>query len=91
MSQKSSTANVLFLCKGSTYDKTYTASGSKIPDCRVDANDLENCACFVPAKSSYLFRKIVGAKNVVLPDGQPPTVAYAMLAQPCGLVANETD
>ena len=30
-------------------------------------------------------------KHTVLPDGQPPTVAFTVLAQLCGTKANETE
>ena len=32
----------------------------------------------------------MGVKHTLLPDGQPPTVAFTVLAQLCGLKANET-
>ena len=31
------------------------------------------------------------AKHAVLPGGQPSTVAFSVLAQLCGLTANETE
>ena len=33
----------------------------------------------------------MGVKHTVLPDGQPPTVAFAVLAQLCGPRANKTE
>ena len=33
----------------------------------------------------------MGAKNTVLAAGQPPTVAFTVLAQLCGPQANETE
>ena len=33
----------------------------------------------------------VGVKHTVLPDGQPPTVAFTVVAQLCGPEANETE
>ena len=33
----------------------------------------------------------MGVKHTVLPDGQPPTVAFTVLAQLCGPKANETE
>ena len=33
----------------------------------------------------------MGAKNTVLPGGQPPIVAFTVLAQLCGRKANETE
>ena len=36
-------------------------------------------------------RKCTGVKHAVLPDGQPPTVAFIALAQLCGPKANETE
>ena len=35
--------------------------------------------------------KRMGAKHTLLPDGQPPTVAFTMLAQLCGPNANEME
>ena len=35
--------------------------------------------------------KRMGLKHTVLPDGQPPTVAFTVLAQLCGPKANETE
>ena len=33
----------------------------------------------------------MGVKHIVLPDGQPPTVAFTVLAKLCGPKANETE
>ena len=33
----------------------------------------------------------MGMKYTVLPDGQPPTVAFTVLAQLCGPKANEAE
>ena len=33
----------------------------------------------------------MGVKHTVLPDGQPPTVAFTVFAQLCGPKANETE
>ena len=33
----------------------------------------------------------MGVKNTVLPDGQPPAVAFTVPAQLCGQKANETE
>ena len=33
----------------------------------------------------------MGVKHTVLPDGQPSTVAFTVLAQLCGPKANETE
>ena len=33
----------------------------------------------------------MGVKHTVLPDGQPPTVAFTVLAHLCGPKANETE
>ena len=33
----------------------------------------------------------MGVKHTVPPDGQPPTVAFTVLAQLCGPNANETE
>ena len=33
----------------------------------------------------------MGVKHTVLPGGQPPTVAFTVLAQLCGPKANETE
>ena len=33
----------------------------------------------------------MGVKHTVLPDGQPPAVAFAVLAQLCDLKANEAE
>ena len=33
----------------------------------------------------------MGVKHTVLPDGQPPTVAYNVLAKLCGPKANESE
>ena len=35
--------------------------------------------------------KSMGVKRTLLPDGQPPTVAFTVLAQLCGPKANETE
>ena len=33
----------------------------------------------------------MGVKHIALPDGQPPTVAFTVVAQLCGHKANETE
>ena len=33
----------------------------------------------------------MGVNHTMLPDGQPPTVAFTVLAQLCGPKANETE
>ena len=35
--------------------------------------------------------KRMGLKHTVLPDGQPPTVAFTVVAQICGPKARETE
>ena len=42
-------------------------------------------------RKEYFMGKIMGVKHTVLPDGQPPTVAFNVLAQLCGPKANETE
>ena len=37
------------------------------------------------------FRKSMGVKHAVLPDGQPPTVVFTVLAQLFGPKTNETE
>ena len=41
--------------------------------------------------SSHFLVKRAGVKHTVVPDGQPPTVAFTVLAQLCDPKANETD
>ena len=44
-----------------------------------------------PCLAFSALEKSMGVKHTVLPDGQPPTVAFIVLAQMCGPKANEAE
>ena len=45
----------------------------------------------LPCLAFSTLGKSTGVKHTVLPDGQPPTAAFTVLAQLCGPKANETE
>ena len=52
---------------------------------------LEKWCMLFPCLAFSILEKSMWVKHTVLPDGQPPTVAFTVLAQLCVPKANETE